>query len=100
MHNIKQLQDRLNITSGTDVFQNDRKVQETAKYRTRTRRTSITAYINTQIHNPSSSEVKRKSEATTKVAAQKTVESHNEIQKVVKARDNPRSTSKTTIPTM
>ena len=42
--------------------------------------------LNTQIHIPSSSEVKRESETTTEVAAQKAVESHNEVQKVVQAR--------------
>ena len=46
-------------------------------------------------------DVQPKSETTIEVAAQKTVESHNEIQKVVKARDYPRSTSsKKTIPAM
>ena len=49
--------------------------------------------LNTQIHNPSSQEVKRESETATEVAAQKTVESHNEVQKVVKAREYPRNTS-------
>ena len=36
MHDIKQLQDGLDITSGTGRFppiQNDNRVQETAKYR-------------------------------------------------------------------
>ena len=40
--------------------------------------------LNTQIHNPSTSDVKRDSWTTTEVAAQKAVESHNEVQKVVK----------------
>ena len=40
--------------------------------------------LDTQIHNPRSSEkLKRESETTTEVAAQKTIESHNEVQKVV-----------------
>ena len=42
---------------------------------------------------PRSTKVKRESETTTEVAAQKTVESHYEVQKVVKAREYPRSTS-------
>ena len=42
--------------------------------------------LNTQIHNPSSSEVESESKTPTEVAAQKKVESHNEVQKVVKAR--------------
>ena len=35
MHDVKQLQDELDITTGTDAFpiQNDGKVQEIAKYR-------------------------------------------------------------------
>ena len=49
--------------------------------------------LDTQIHNPSSSEVKRERETTTEVAAQKAVESQNEVQKVVEAREYPRSTS-------
>ena len=36
------------------------------------RRTSSDALLNTQIHNPRSSEVKRESKTTTEVAAQKT----------------------------
>ena len=40
-----------------------------------------------------STEVERESETTTEIAAQATVESHNEGQKVVKAREYPRSTS-------
>ena len=45
----------------------------------------------TQVHNPSSSEVKRESETTTEVATQKTVES--EVQKIAEAREYTRSTS-------
>ena len=58
--------------------------------------------LNKQIHNPSSQEVnKRESETTTEVAAQKTVEQHNEVQEVAEAREKPRSTSsQTTIHTM
>ena len=41
----------------------------------------------------SSSEVKRESETTTEVAVQKIVESQNEVQKIVKAREYARSTS-------
>ena len=37
--------------------------------------------LNTQIHKPRSTDVKRESETTTDVAAQKAVESHNEVQK-------------------
>ena len=48
--------------------------------------------LNTQIHNQSSSEDKRESETTTEVAVQKIVESQNEVQKIVKAREYPRST--------
>ena len=49
--------------------------------------------LDTQIHNPSSSEVKRERETTTEVAAQKAVESQNEVQKVVEEREYLRSTS-------
>ena len=48
--------------------------------------------LNTQIHNPSTSDVKRDSWTTTGVAAQKGVESHNEVQKVLK-RESQRITS-------
>ena len=40
--------------------------------------------LNAQIRNPSSSEVKRESETTSEVAAQKAVEEHNEVQKSCK----------------
>ena len=49
--------------------------------------------LDKQIHNPSSSEVKRERETTTEVAAQKAVESQNEVQKVVEEREYLRSTS-------
>ena len=69
---------------------------------TRTRRTSITAYQRADSQSKLI-KVKHESETTTEVAAQKAVESHNEVQKVVKGY-SPRSTrstsSKTTIPTM
>ena len=108
MHDITQCQDGFDITSGTDVFspiQNDRKVQETAKYRDKDEANEHHCILNAQIRNPSSSEVKheRERETTTEVAAQKAVDAHNEVQKVVKGY-SPRSTrstsSKTTIPTM
>ena len=52
------------------------------------------AVLDTQIHNPRSSEkLKRESETTTEVAAQKTIESHNEVQKVVKGERVSRSAS-------
>ena len=79
-------------------IQNDKKVQETAKYRDKDEATEHHCTPNSQIRNPSASEVKHESE--TEVAAQKAVEAHNEVQKVAKGYF-PRSTSsKTTIPTM
>ena len=51
--------------------------------------------LHKQIRNPSSSKVKLESETTTEVAAQKKVEEHNEVQKVVEAREYLRSTRST-----
>ena len=76
------------------------KVQETTKYRDEDEGEQA-VILNTQIHKPRFTDVKRESESTTEVAAQKAVESHNEVQKVVKVREYPRSTSsKAMMPTL
>ena len=71
-------------------IQNDRKVQETAQ--------------NRDEDEANKHRSQHAVETTTEVAAQKTVETHNEVQKVVEAKENPRSTrstrNKTTIPTL
>ena len=72
MEDIKQLHDGLDIANWTDVspIQNDRNVQETAKYRDE--------------DEANKHRSQHAVETTMEVAAQKTVEAHNEVQMEVK----------------